>query len=144
MYSKTPVLFSNFLHYLYSIFSRLLSFFLTHLFISIKNWSSLVGIEPTTFGLEVQRAILCAKGTRWRANTLCMSGSTCTMRHDTLEGGDTNRPSTKGRYSYSRLKTRISESSNMDYLLWQLLVKDNIKESVYIIHKFRRNLTLFY
>lgn len=24
--------------------------------------SSLVGIEPTTFGLEVQRAILCAKG----------------------------------------------------------------------------------
>ena len=24
---------------------------------------SLVGIEPTTFGLEVQRAILCAKGT---------------------------------------------------------------------------------
>ena len=25
--------------------------------------SSLVGIEPTTFGLEVQRAILCATGT---------------------------------------------------------------------------------
>jgi hypothetical protein len=28
-----------------------------------KKHSSLVGIEPTTFGLEVQRAILCAKET---------------------------------------------------------------------------------
>lgn len=31
-----------------------------------KIESSLVGIEPTTFGLEVQRAILCAKGTWYR------------------------------------------------------------------------------
>lgn len=28
-----------------------------------KKFASLVGIEPTTFGLEVQRAILCATGT---------------------------------------------------------------------------------
>ena len=30
-----------------------------------KKASSHLGIEPRTFGLEVQRAILCANGTRW-------------------------------------------------------------------------------
>ena len=36
-----------------------------YFFVKIKKYilPSLVGIEPTTFGLEVQRAILCATGT---------------------------------------------------------------------------------
>ena len=38
-----------------------------YFFVKIKKYilPSLVGIEPTTFGLEVQRAILCATGTTY-------------------------------------------------------------------------------